>query len=112
MPYESMPDLPELLREAAVSSPDLLLLDLESVHPKMPATVPARVARSAAVMACLCEIFDVQDPEAAFRDALRELQHAAVEFGMDWTAEERQGWREVQDERAQLGCPGAYRAPY
>lgn len=106
MPYESMPDLPELLREAAVSSPDLLLLDLESVHPKMPATVPARVARSAAVMACLCEIMDTSDPEAAFRDAMRELQHAAVEFGVDWTAEERAGWADVRKERNALGCPG------
>lgn len=106
MPYESMPDLPELLREAQVSSADLLLLSLEEVHPILPPTVPARVARSAAFMACLCELMDSSDPETAFRHAMREMQHAAVEFGMNWTAEDRAGWADVRRERAALGCPG------
>lgn len=102
MPYESMPDLAELLREANHGGP----FDVLCAFPyrdKLPATVPARVSRSGAFMVSMCELMGSNDPEAAFRDALRELQHAAVEFGVNWTQEERAGWRDVQEERAALG---------
>jgi len=105
MPYESMPDLSELRREAAEDFP----FESQSAFcngDKLPDTVPGRVQRSAAFMVGLCEIFDTQDPEAAFREALREMQHAAVEFGVDWTAEDWAGWADVRRERAALGCPG------
>lgn len=111
MPYESMPNLAELRREAGEDFPFESLSAFRNGD-KLPEDVPCRVSRSAAFMVGLCEIMDTTDPEAAFRDALRELQHAAVEFGVNWTDEDRQGWREVQDERARLGCSGAYKAPY
>lgn len=111
MPYESMPDLPELLREAGEGFPfDVLCAFCNG--DKLPATVPTRVQRSAAFMVAMCELMDTTDPEAAFLDALHELAHAAVEFGVDWTAAERHTWADVRRERAALGCSGAYKAPY
>lgn len=106
MPYESMPDLPELLREAGQPGVFDALVNFSEQSNKMPATVPARVKRSAEFMAAMCELMDTQDPEAAFRDALREMMHAAVEFGVDWTAEDRAGWADVRRERAALRCSG------
>lgn len=103
MPYESMPDLSELMREAAPAySYSGSLRSLE----KIPADYPARLQRSATFMVALCELFDTEDPESAFRDAIREMQHAAVEFGVNWTQEDRHGWEDVKRERAALGCPG------
>ncbi len=106
MPYESMPDVAELIREADHLDPSTALLTFSASWPKLPETVPARVKRSAHFMLALCELTGENDPETAFRDALREMQHAAVEFGVNWTQEERYGWRDVQDERARLQMPG------
>lgn len=105
MPYESMPDLAELRREAGEDFP-FESLSAFCNGDKLPKDIPCRVSRSAAFMVGLCEIFDTQDPEAAFLDALHELVHAAVEFGVDWTAAERHTWADVRRERAALGCPG------
>jgi hypothetical protein len=110
MPYESMPDVAELIREAEHMDPSTALLTF-SQGETLPATVPARAKRSAEFVLALCELTGQNDPESAFRDALREMQHAAVEFGANWTQEERFAWRDVQDERARLECPGAYRLP-
>lgn len=109
MPYESMPDLAELRREAGEDFP-FESLSAFCNGDKLPKDQPSRVARSAAFMVGLCEIMDSNhDPEAAFRDTLREMMHAAVEFGVDWTAEERAAWQDVRRERAalRLGFGGA-----
>ena len=101
MPYESMPDLPELLREAGGDFPFDVLTGF-SDGDKLPDTVPARVRRSAAFVVSLVELMDSPDPESAFRDALREMMHAAVDFGVNWTDEERLAWQDVRKERYHL----------
>lgn len=105
MPYESMPNRAALYMEAMELGDDVLW-SFVTLSDKLPASVADRAKRSAAFMLNLCELFNTQDPEAAFRDAMRELQHAAVEFGVDWTAEERAAWADVRKERNALGCPG------
>lgn len=105
MPYESMPDLAELLREAGVTDSFFAPAVLTGL-PTMPETAPERTQRSATFIAALCDLIGTDDPEVAFRDALREMQHASVEFGVNWTEEDRFGWVDVHQERARIGCPG------
>lgn len=105
MPYESMPDLRELLREAGVTDRWDAAQVVESLA-KTPDNAPERVKRSAAFMVAICDLMDSDDPESAFRDVLREMQHAAVEFGVNWTDEDRMGWADVHRERARAKVPG------
>lgn len=101
MPYESMPDLSELLREADHGE----AFDVLCAFPyrdTLPATLPERVARSAAFVVALVALQDSPDPESAFRDGLREMMHAAVDFGINWTDEERIAWQDVRRERLPL----------
>lgn len=101
MPYESMPDLPEILRESGVIDTAFAASMLTAL-PTFPATVPERVARSATFIAALCDLMGTDEPEVAFRDAMREMQHASVEFGINWTDEDRMGWQDVRRERAMI----------
>lgn len=98
MAYESMPDLAELEREAANRKTRGY-----GIVPVLPNRLPEgpaeRVAHSAAFMLGICEVTGRNDPQAAFRDTLRELMHASVEFGVNWTEEERHAWQDVRRER-------------
>lgn len=104
MPYESMPDLPEILREAGLADACLAPSHLSGL-PTLPADAVERAKRSAVFMAAICDLMGTEDPEAAFRDVIRELQHAAVEYGVNWTDEDRMGWQDVKGERAKARCP-------
>lgn len=94
-----------VLREIAGQTEDATVFDLTDALREigdLPKTEGDRRKRSALFLLTLQNTLETPDPESAFRDTLRDLMHVSVDFGVNWTDEERMGWQDVRGERSRL----------
>ena len=101
-----MADFPDraLLLLAAGMTEDTTVFDLTDALQEigtLPDNEADRRKRSALFLLLLANTFDLGE-ESAFRDTLRDLMHASVDFGVNWTDETRMGWQDVRGERSRL----------